>query len=512
MIIQTEYAPSPGITKEASLVDYRCMNVPQKLNKVIIHHSLGNDKGLHDLFQGTLGPLPLPVQAARSRRSSFGYSIPKKAGPKLYRNLRWIVLSTYRRLFTLVALANTLALVALVACSRLGSVDHAMNDTLICTSVNLVVSVVIRHEHFVNLLFVLSCSLPLSAPLIVRRYMAKVYSYGGLHSGCGLAAIAWYVGYSSLVCRSLYSGRSVSPVISSTTFIIVVLLLLMAYFALPIVRSRMHNWFEVTHRFAGWTVVGLFWIQVIYQGTTVRLTGGQSRATRVFSMPAFWCLVVITSCIFHPWARLRRRQVTAEHLSNHALRLHFDYSSVSYGQALKIGRRPLREMHAFAVIPEAEGPKGFSMVISNAGDWTRQLIRDPPRRIWTRGVPQYGVLRVAAAFQPVVIVATGSGIGPCLSFFLARPNWQCRILWSTSSPVETYGQKVVSCVERKDPGAVIVDTRTSKRPDLTAAAYELYKEAQAEAVVVISNARVTRKVIYGLESRGVPAYGPIFDS
>jgi hypothetical protein len=33
-----------------------------------------------------------------------------------------------------------------------------------------------------------------------------------------------------------------------------------------------------------------------------------------------------------------------------------------------------------------------------------------------------------------------------------------------------------------------------------------------EGVVVISNQRVTKKVVYGLESRGVAAYGAIFDS
>jgi hypothetical protein len=35
---------------------------------------------------------------------------------------------------------------------------------------------------------------------------------------------------------------------------------------------------------------------------------------------------------------------------------------------------------------------------------------------------------------------------------------------------------------------------------------------RGEAVVVISNQKVTKKVVYGLETRGVPAYGAIFDS
>lgn len=42
--------------------------------------------------------------------------------------------------------------------------------------------------------------------------------------------------------------------------------------------------------------------------------------------------------------------------------------------------------------------------------------------------------------------------------------------------------------------------------------HRLYKEYNAEAVAVISNPKVTYKIIYGLTSRGVPAFAPIFDS
>jgi hypothetical protein len=43
-------------------------------------------------------------------------------------------------------------------------------------------------------------------------------------------------------------------------------------------------------------------------------------------------------------------------------------------------------------------------------------------------------------------------------------------------------------------------------------AYNLWKESRAEAVVVISNKQVTQQIVFGLEIRGVAAYGPIFDS
>ena len=42
--------------------------------------------------------------------------------------------------------------------------------------------------------------------------------------------------------------------------------------------------------------------------------------------------------------------------------------------------------------------------------------------------------------------------------------------------------------------------------------WQLLMESQAEAVFVVSNPKVTKMVVYAMESRGVAAYGPIFDS
>lgn len=42
--------------------------------------------------------------------------------------------------------------------------------------------------------------------------------------------------------------------------------------------------------------------------------------------------------------------------------------------------------------------------------------------------------------------------------------------------------------------------------------YRLVREFEAEAVIIISNEPLTRKVVYGMMSRGVPAFGAIWDS
>ena len=42
--------------------------------------------------------------------------------------------------------------------------------------------------------------------------------------------------------------------------------------------------------------------------------------------------------------------------------------------------------------------------------------------------------------------------------------------------------------------------------------YRLVKEFDAEAVAIISNSKLTYKVVYGMMSRGIPAFGAIWDS
>ena len=43
-------------------------------------------------------------------------------------------------------------------------------------------------------------------------------------------------------------------------------------------------------------------------------------------------------------------------------------------------------------------------------------------------------------------------------------------------------------------------------------AYQALKEFDAEAVICISNKKLTWQVVSGMESRGIPAYGAIWDS
>ncbi|KAL5868751.1 hypothetical protein ACKVWC_009509 [Pyricularia oryzae] len=179
------------------------------------------------------------------------------------------------------------------------------------------------------------------------------------------------------------------------------------------------------------------------------------------------------------------------------------------------------------------GEPGFSVVTSSpAGEWSRSMIAAPPAQLYTVGVPRFGVSRVAAMFEPVIVVATGCGIVPCLSLFTERPDHLTRIIWAANGPLETFGEGVVETVLRVDPDAVIWDTRRLGRPDLVKLAWKAWIDSakedvagpgmrivpvrkamgQCEAVIVVSNRRVTEQVVDGLEAKGVAAFGSSYES
>ena len=89
-----------------------------------------------------------------------------------------------------------------------------------------------------------------------------------------------------------------------------------------------------------------------------------------------------------------------------------------------------------------------------------------------KGLPTLGVLHVSLLFKPVVIVATGSGIGPCLSFLQNHgPQWPVRVVWSTRSPEATFGTGIIEAVLDADQDAIIIDTKETGYPELPAVVY-----------------------------------------
>lgn len=406
-------------------------------------------------------------------------------------------LRPYNRLIWAVCLLNGLVLGEILAS------EHATTATaFLGAGANITVAALIRQQLVINALFWLASRARPHLPLRLRWALAKVYSFGGIHVGAAISASVWYVAFLVIV----FSGPE-SPLLSITAVLAAMILGAMLCTSLPGVRARHHNGFELTHRLGGWTLLLIFWVQAI------ALSPFDERSlAEVLLVPSpLWMLALTTASIVAPWLRLRRVAVHVITPSAHVAIAEFDYGVTPFaGSSTALSRNPLREWHSFANVPSPERT-GFRLTISRAGDWTARFIDDPPRHIWVKGIPTAGVGNVDQMFRSVLWVATGSGIGPCLPHLLARTA-PAKLLWATRDPRRTYGDELITEIRAAVPDALIWDSQENGKPDLLALAHEYAIASGVEAVICISNQRTTWSVVEGLEQRGVPAFGAIWDS
>ncbi|KAH7082515.1 hypothetical protein BKA63DRAFT_583475 [Paraphoma chrysanthemicola] len=460
---------------------------------------------------------------------------PIPPATRIFRHCRYTLFTVYRRLFTAVFVLNLFGLYILVrqTKSQPQRWTEVSNALATLASSNFLLAILMRQDYLINLLYRTAWLVPWSCPLRIRKFMARVYCYGGIHSGAAVAGTMWWAIFTAvlswtLVRQDTYTLTTVLVAWISLAFLLAILIL-----AYPTMRARYHNTFELTHRFLGWTSIFLFWAQHFL--LTFTTAPSKSFIQHLIRAPTFWNLVTITALLIYPWLRLRRWTFTAAILSSHAIRLSFP-NAVHKFSCLSISSDPLREWHPFATFPAVDPDQaGGSMVISDAGDWTRGVIRSAHQKraftnayrtekgpitgdavemhFYVKSHPKAGVLSLSLLFPRVLILTTGSGIGPALSSLLERPEGQhARLIWSTRSPLKTYGAEILALVDKADPDAIVIDTDEMGRPDLLDVAWRVGREERVEAVFVLSNEKVVNWVVGGLERRGLPAYGPIWDS
>ncbi|KAF8867071.1 hypothetical protein BDZ45DRAFT_577739 [Acephala macrosclerotiorum] len=432
---------------------------------------------------------------------------------RFLRFARWTVFGVYRRIFLAVLIANMWHAHKIITMKRRSKYSPLLVDISTAASANMLVAVLMRQDYIINTLFRLCWFIPFWTPLRLRRSLAKIYEYGGLHSSTAVCSVLWFSLLSAILSWEFITIRIADPLIMMCTFSIIAILWAMLITAYPTFRSWKHNTFENIHRFGGWAVLGLFWPELWHFTRALGHQAGPASPGAVLTkLPAFWLLMATCFHVALPWMRLRRLKIQPERLGVgvHAIRLHLS-EKVSNCVVYRVADAPLKEWHSFACIPEKNG-NGGSLIVSNAGDWTRRAINNPKKWYYTRGIPTVGVLCMAQLFRKVIIVTTGSGIGPCLGTMEHIPATKCRVLWSAPEPRHTFGDDICDRVLEVDPEAVVIDTHAVGRKDLVSLAYKLYVAKEAEAIFCVSNKVLTKHLVYEMESRGVPAYGPIWDS
>ncbi|KAJ3455662.1 hypothetical protein MRS44_017144 [Fusarium solani] len=243
-------------------------------------------------------------------------ALPDKKHCKYSRGLRYRALIIYQRLFSLVGLFNISAAIALV----MTGISREWLSNI--TAINLATAVLVRQEFIINALYTIACSVPKSWPLFIRACCAKIYHLGGVHSGAAISAGVWLL------------AANIADIVCMTLLV-------------------------------------FFWVQVVLANKD-NATAGTSLGQACARSPPFWLLAVATASVASSWFFLRKVHVQAEKMSNHAIRLHFNYTVPVNSSFTRLSYNPLIEWHSFATIPAPEAvngrPKGYSIIVSNASD------------------------------------------------------------------------------------------------------------------------------------------------
>ena len=271
-------------------------------------------------------------------------------------------------------------------------------------------------------------------------------------------------------------------------------------------RERHHDLFEITHRYGGWLTLALFAALTFVHAAA----GPGSASATILESPNTWIIVALVVMAAIPWLQLRRVPIEVNRPSDHVALVTVGGRRALAGSATRLARHPLGQWHSFATMT-VPGQDGYRFAISRAGGWTGSFIDDQPRQVWTKGRPTAGMVSVSSAFTRVVWLATGSGIAPCLPQLLAQTT-PARLVWVTRDPVRTFGEPLVQEIRTANPDALFWNTDALGKPDLVELAYRTYRDTAAEAVMVVSNKATTVRVVNELRSRGIPAFGPIWDS
>ncbi|KAK1763819.1 hypothetical protein QBC33DRAFT_498602 [Phialemonium atrogriseum] len=437
-----------------------------------------------------------------------GAKKPAKPKPKIS---RWILFqiwfNTYRKFFTFVTLLN-LAGIIMAALNRFPYAENHLGALVLG---NLLCAILMRNELFLRILYFIAIyGLRSWAPLSIKLAVTSILQHvGGIHSGCALSGAGWLV----FKIVDIVRHRAVQPgSVIATGIITNVLVIISVLSAFPWVRNYHHNVFERHHRFVGWLGLATTWIFVIL-GNTYDIKLGQWRAdaNSLLSAQEFWFAMFMTVFVLIPWFTLRKVPVEVEIPSPRVAILRFE-RGMQQGLLGRISRTSIMEYHAFGIISEGRKSKYHYMICGVQGDFTKGLVADPPKTVWTRELKFAGVGHASAMFKRGIRICTGTGIGAALSTCIQSPNWF--LIWIGSDQERTFGPTISALVHKNiEPERMILwdSKKRGGRPDTMQLLKDTWRSFGAEVIFITSNMQGNDEMMQGCRAAGLHAFGTLWD-
>ncbi len=202
----------------------------------------------------------------------------------------------YNRLIVLVLAANVL--LAVFGAGDLEHFGQALGTVAVIAQANIALAIIFRQQYVINFLGWLATRPPVTWPIRVRWALAKYYHFGGLHVGFALAGTVWYLAFVAMLSYGFAAGTGGVDVADvATSSVAASLIVMIVFMGRPSSRAKRHDTFEATHRFCGWAVLVLVWLNTIV--FVARRAHGPV-IPALLSAPTFWLLVVTTGGMVWP--------------------------------------------------------------------------------------------------------------------------------------------------------------------------------------------------------------------
>lgn len=197
----------------------------------------------------------------------------------------------------------------------------------------------------------------------------------------------------------------------------------------------------------------------------------------------------------------------------------------------RISRTSIMEYHAFGIISEGKNSPHHYMICGVQGDFTKNLVVNPPKTVWTRelkfgmytqshrlkGVPELmqssaGVGHASAMFRRGIRICTGTGIGAALSTCIQSPDWF--LIWIGSDQERTFGPTISGLIHNNIPPERMILWDSKKRggrPDTMQLLKDTWTRFGAEVIFITSNAQGNDEMMQGCKKAGLHAFGTLWD-